>query len=142
MILAACDRTIEAPVDLVWSLVSTPDGLNEWMSVESTLDLRVGGSIRWVHDNGWVVAGTVREVVPMRRLSFTYGWESGGFPVPLGSSVVTIELEARGAATQLSVAHHGLTAEMAEQHTVGWTMFVDRLADRCERPVVRDGATR
>lgn len=132
MMLATCDRLVAAPVDLVWSLISTPDGLSEWMAVEATIDLRVGGSIRWVHDNGWVVAGTIREVSPMRRLSYTYGWESGGFPVPLESSVVTIELTARGAATELAVRHEGLTRAMAEQHTEGWQMFIGRLAERAE----------
>ncbi len=131
--LASCDRVIAAPVDLVWSLLSTSDGLTEWMAVEATVDLRIGGSIRWVHDNGWTVAGTIREIAPMRRLSYTYGWESGGFPVPLESSVVTIELTARGDATELSVRHDGLTREMAVQHAEGWQMFVERLADRAER---------
>lgn len=139
--LATCDRTIAAPVDVVWRLVSTPDGLNEWMSVEATVDLRPGGTIRWVHDNGWVVAGEVREVVPMRRLVFTYGWESGGFPVPLGSSTVTIELRARGGATDVSVRHAGLTDDMATQHTEGWAMFVGRLAVRAESGGDRGTAT-
>ena len=141
MMIASCDRSIMAPVDLVWSLISTPDGLREWMAVEASVDLRVGGVIRWVHDNGWIVAGTIRDVVPMRRLSYTYGWEEGGFPVPLESSIVTIELTARGAVTDLSVRHEGLTAAMAEQHTGGWLMFVTRLAERAERltPVTPHG---
>ena len=133
MMIAECDRLIAAPVDLVWSLISTADGLTEWMAVDATVDLRVGGAIRWVHDNGWTVAGTIREITPMRRLSYTYGWEAGGFPVPLESSVVTIELTARGGVTELSVRHDGLTAEMAEQHAGGWQMFVGRLAERAER---------
>lgn len=133
MILAECDRLIAAPIDVVWTLVSTADGLRTWMAVDAEVDLRVGGTIRWEHDNGWVVAGIVREVTPMRRLAFTYGWERGGFPVPVDSSIVTIELAARGAATELSVRHRGLTPEMAEQHTSGWQMFVSRLAERAER---------
>lgn len=137
MIIANCDRVIEAPVDLVWSLISTGEGLTEWMAVEAEIDLCVGGTIRWVHDNGWIVAGTIREVSPMRRLSYTYGWESGGFPVPLESSVVTIELTARGGTTELSVRHDGLTPEMADQHQAGWGLFVGRLADRA---VERAGA--
>lgn len=128
MSLATCERVIDAPVDLVWSLVSTADGLNQWMSVEATVDLTVGGELRWVHDNGWIVAGEFREIAPMRRLVFTYGWAEGGFPVPLGSSVVTIELDALGASTHLSVRHDGLTPEMAEQHSGGWEMFIGRLA--------------
>jgi len=134
MMIAECDRVIAAPVDLVWSLISTADGLAERMAVDAVVDLRVGGAIRWVHDNGWTVAGTIREVAPMRRLSYTYGWESGGFPVPLESSTVTIELTANGGATELSVRHEGLTPEMAEQHADGWQMFLRRLAERAERP--------
>jgi uncharacterized protein YndB with AHSA1/START domain len=126
--LATCERVIPAPVDLVWSLISTADGLNRWMSVDATVELEVGGTITWTHDNGWVVAGEFREIAPMRRLVFTYGWAEGGFPVPLGSSVVTIELAAAGDATHLSVRHDGLTPAMAEQHTEGWAMFVERLA--------------
>jgi uncharacterized protein YndB with AHSA1/START domain len=130
--LATCDRVIHAPIDLVWSLISTEEGLNDWMSVEATVDLRVGGTIRWVHDNGWVVAGTIREIAPMRRLAYTYGWERGGFPVPLESSVVTMELTARGSSTALSVRHEGLTPAMAEQHSGGWQIFVAALAERAE----------
>lgn len=132
MMLAACDRLIAAPVSLVWSLVSTAVGLCEWMAVEAEVDPRVGGTIRWEHDNGWVVAGTICEFTPMRRLSYTYGWERGGFPVPIDSSVVTIELTPRGAATRLTIRHEGLTPEMAEQHTSGWHMFVDRLVESAE----------
>ena len=132
MILASCDREIAATVDVLWSLISSAEGLNEWMSVEATVDLVPGGEIRWVHDNGWVVAGQILEVVPMRRLVFTYGWESGGFPVPVGSSEVSIELESRGGSTMVRVRHDGLSPDMAEQHTTGWNMFLDGLAERAE----------
>ncbi|MEZ5079217.1 MAG: SRPBCC domain-containing protein [Thermoleophilia bacterium] len=128
MNLATCDRTIDAPVDIVWTLLTSADGLNAWMSVASEVDLRPGGSIRWTHDNGWVVAGTIQEIVPMRRLVFTYGWETGGFPVPIDSSVVSIELTALGDLTHVSVRHDGLTEPMAQQHAQGWERFMDRLA--------------
>jgi uncharacterized protein YndB with AHSA1/START domain len=130
VILATCDRVVDAPVDVIWPLISTAEGLNEWMSVVAEVDLRTGGTIRWTHANGWVVAGELLEIVPHRRLVFTYGWESGGFPVPVGSSVVTIELDPLGAATRVRVRHEGLSPSMAEQHTKGWAMFVDRLAVR------------
>jgi uncharacterized protein YndB with AHSA1/START domain len=51
--LASCERVIAAPVDVVWSMVSTADGLNRWMSVEADVDLRVGGRITWTRDSGW-----------------------------------------------------------------------------------------
>lgn len=132
MILASCDRTIAAPVDVVWRLFTTADGLNEWMSVDATVELRPGGQIRWTHENGNVVAGEVRSVVPMRRFEFTYGWESGPFPVEPGSTLVTVEFEAAHDATRLSVRHGGLDADMAERHTEGWAMFIERLAGVAE----------
>ena len=128
MNLATCDRVIEAPIDVVWGLLTSADGLTRWMAVDATVELEVGGAITWTHDNGWVVAGEFREIAPMRRLVFTYGWAEGGFPVPVGSSVVTIELDALGDATRLSVRHDGLTPAMAEQHSEGWRMFIERLA--------------
>ena len=133
MKLVACDRVIEAPVDVVWPMLSTADGLNHWMSVQATVELRPGGRISWVHDNGWVVAGEVRDVVAMRRLVFSYGWERGGFPVPVGSSVVTIEVEALGPSTRVRIRHEGMSEPMTDQHTEGWVMFLDRLAVAAER---------
>ena len=129
MILATCERIIAAPLDLVWELVSTAEGLGRWMAVEATVELRPGGAIRWVHDNGWVVAGEIREVVPPTRLVFSYGWERGGFPVPVGSSDVTIELTPEpSGVTRFSVRHRGLPSEEeAERHTGGWALFADRL---------------
>lgn len=127
MKLASCDRVIAAPVDVVWRLISTADGLTEWMAVDASVDLRHGGAITWRHENGWVVAGEFREIVPMRRLVYTYGWVQGGFAVPLGSSLVTMELSSAGPSTALSIRHSGLSAEMAAQHTEGWSMFADRL---------------
>lgn len=133
MILAECDRTIAAPIDVVWSLLTTPAGLNEWMSVDAVVELEPGGTIRWEHQNGHVVAGEVREVVPMRRFVFTYGWESSFLPVLPGSTVVTVELESARDATRVSVRHAGLSEPLAAQHEVGWTHFVGRLAERAER---------
>lgn len=133
MILAECDRVIAAPVDVVWDLLTTAAGLNEWMSVDATVDLEPGGTIRWRHENGHVVAGEVREVVPMRRFVFSYGWETDFLPVAPGSTVVTIELDAGPDATRVSVRHAGLTTELAEQHSAGWTHFIDLLAERAEQ---------
>lgn len=96
MKLATCERVIAAPVDVVWRLISTADGLTEWMCEEASVDLREGGTITWRHDNGWVVAGKFREIVPMRRLAYTYGWAQGGFPVPLDLLVAAAESTASG----------------------------------------------
>lgn len=135
MRIASCDRSIAAPIDVVWALLASADGLNQWMSVDAEVDLRVGGVIRWRHDNGHSVSGVFLELVPMRRLVFTYGWDDGWLPVLPGSTTVSIELEGRADVTIVRVRHEGLTDEMAERHEEGWTMFVGRLADRAELEV-------
>jgi uncharacterized protein YndB with AHSA1/START domain len=132
VILAECDRTIGAPVDVVWRLLTTADGLNDWMSVDATVELVPGGVITWRHEDGNVVEGEVREVVPMRRFVFSYGWATGFLPVAPGSTEVTIELDAGPTTTHVRVRHAGLTEEMATKHTEGWTFFVGRLAERAE----------
>jgi uncharacterized protein YndB with AHSA1/START domain len=137
MRIAACDRTMAAPVDVVWRLLTTVVGLNRWMSVEAEVDLRVGGAIRWRHEEGHTVSGEIREVVPMRRLVFTYGWQDLWLPVPAGSTTVTIELEARGDVTEVRVRHDGLTDEMADQHEHGWGLFIGRLVHCAEQEVAR-----
>ena len=132
MILAECDRTIAAPVDVVWRLLTTADGLGEWMAADASVDLRPGGAITWRHENGHVVEGEVREVAPMRRFVFTYGWATDFLPVPPGSTLVTIELDAGPTHTTVSVRHAGLDEAMAAQHTEGWTYFIEQLAVRAE----------
>lgn len=133
MNIATCDRIIDAPVDIVWSLVSSAEGLTEWMSVEAQVDLRPGGVITWTHQNGAVVAGEIVEVVPMRRLVFTYGWAKGGFPIEPGSTTVRLELEARGDSTLVTVVHDRFDSdELAATHTGGWSHFVGEL-DRAAR---------
>jgi uncharacterized protein YndB with AHSA1/START domain len=130
--IATCDRIVAAPPEVLWTLLTTVDGFNSWMSIEAEIDPTPGGIIRWVHDNGWVVAGEFRDVVPMTRLSFTFGWERGGFPVELGSSIVTIDLVPVGDGTEVRLRHEGLTPEMAAQHTHGWAMFIDLLVARAD----------
>lgn len=127
MILAECDRVIDAPVSVVWKLLTTAAGLEAWMAAEAVVDARPGGTITWRHDNGEVVAGEVVEVVAERRFVFTYGWASGFLPVPPGSTTVTVQIEPAAVGTSVSIRHEGLTAELAERHAEGWNHFLDRL---------------
>lgn len=130
MRLATCNRRLAAPVDDVWQLVSTAAGLERWLATSAAIDLRPGGSIRWSHDDGAVVAGEVRDVEPPTRLVFTYGWETGRFDVAPGSTLVSITLRPiDDTSTQIEIEHDGLVDEYVDAHTIGWTHFVERLAD-------------
>lgn len=71
--------------------------------------------------------GAFREVVPVHRLAYTFGWE-GGQEVPPGSSLIEIDLIERDGGTLLRMTHSGLpTEEQAAAHATGWAHYLGRL---------------
>ena len=92
------------------------------------VDPRIGGAIRWTHGNGDSCAGTFVELVPARRIVFTYGWERPDVEVPPGSTTVEITLEPHAAGTRLHLVHRGLAGPMADAHAGGWANYLARLA--------------
>jgi uncharacterized protein YndB with AHSA1/START domain len=95
------------------------------------LDVRVGGRFRIVFggpegkDNE--CAGTYKEVVPNRKLVFTWSWPN---TTPDRISVVTIELVRSGSGTDLLFRHEQLFDEAARDgHKRGWTGSLDKLGE-------------
>ena len=89
------DRTIQvnAPADLLYELLTDAEHLVRWMAATAEVDAQVGGTIRWTHPNGDTCAGQFVELVPARRIVFTYGWERPDVEIPPGSTTVEITLE-------------------------------------------------
>ena len=72
--------------------------------------------------------GAFREVVPVHRLAYSFGWE-GDEEVPPGSSLVEIDLIDRDGGTLLRMTHSGLpNAAQCAGHDRGWAHYLDRLA--------------
>jgi len=92
------------------------------------LDTCVGGEIRWTHVNGDSVVGSFVELVPARRVVFTYGWDRPDVAVPPGSTTVEIELRPACGGTELRLEHRGLAGPMADAHAGGWSNYLARLA--------------
>ncbi len=117
----------------------TPDGVRiltdserwaAWQGVGGTVDARAGGQLRVIMPDAAAASGQFIEVVPPRRIVFTWGWEGNAIPVPPGSSTVTIELEPADNGTLLRLTHSGLLADLGELHQKGWERYLDRLARR------------
>ena len=68
------------------------------------------------------------EIVPDRRLVFTWGWEGGALPVAPGESTVEISLEPDGDGTLLRLTHRNLPPNMHTFHRIGWDYSLPRLA--------------
>ena len=124
------DRTlhIDADPEVVYELLTDPAGLVRWMAEAAEVDARPGGRIRWTHRNGDACAGEIVELVPGRRVVFTYGWERADIGVPPGSTTVDITLTPTAGGTELHLVHRGLAGPMADAHRGGWSNYLARLA--------------
>jgi uncharacterized protein YndB with AHSA1/START domain len=70
--LASYEVTIAAPIEVVWTHLTTAEGLIRWVGPAATADPAPGGVLRWTHPDGARVVGRFVELVPHRRLVFTY----------------------------------------------------------------------
>src|SRR5215471_17467980 len=123
------ETRVPAPPAAVFALLTDAEKILRWMGTEAELEPQPGG-IYLVNVTGARFArGSFREVVPVHRLAYSFGWE-GSEEVPPGSSLVEIDLiEQPPDGTLLRLTHTGLpNAEQCAQHGEGWAYYVDRLA--------------
>jgi uncharacterized protein YndB with AHSA1/START domain len=125
------DRTIDvaAPPSVLYELLTDAASFVRWMAPAAEIDARVGGTIRWTHANGDSCIGAFVELVPARRITFTYGWDRPDVDVQPGSTLVEITLRPHGSGTRLRLVHRGLSGPMADAHDGGWANYLGRLAE-------------
>jgi uncharacterized protein YndB with AHSA1/START domain len=130
-------RFISAPPDRVYAAWTDPVQLKEWFGPEGvrtrsiTADLRVGGKYRWdlITQEGedWAAFGEYRELVPGKKIVFTWQWDDDEV-WKNRTSVVTVELFDRDVGTELRLRHVQLPSEESrDRHTEGWNSLLDRL---------------
>jgi uncharacterized protein YndB with AHSA1/START domain len=111
----------------VYELFTDAERLVEWMAPHVVLDARPGGELTWTHLNGDSVVGAFVELVPGRRIVFTYGWDRDDVRIPPGSTTVEIHLRPRDGGTELHLVHRGLAGLMTDAHSGGWNNYLGRL---------------
>jgi len=137
-------KTIRVSRDQVFRAWTTPELMARWMApgissvLESTVDLRVGGSYQ-IHMKGamsgrsydvWI-RGTYERIVPNELLSFTWGYLDEERRRTVGESVVTVLLTAVPEGTELTLIHSKIaTEERRKGHLEGWTSSLEKL-DQC-----------
>jgi uncharacterized protein YndB with AHSA1/START domain len=125
------EREIEiaAPRATVFAFLTDPEKIVNWMGREVTSEPHPGGLylVKSVAGRTNVARGAFKEVVPIHRLAYSFGWE-GDEEVPPGSSLVEIDLLEKGGGTLLRFRHSGLpTAAHCANHSRGWEYYLDRL---------------
>lgn len=126
---------IEAPPSVVFQFLTDPQKMIRWIGINAKIDPRPGG-IYWLDPNGRdFIRGEYVEVIPNRRVVFTWGFEnpSPGMPaVPAGSTQVEIDLEPEGKGTRLRLTHRQLPPQPRERYEQGWGHYLRRLQSVCE----------
>jgi len=103
---------IAAPPAAVFALLTDPEKILRWMGTEAQMEPRPGGLYLVNVTGARCARGSFREVVPVHRLAYSFGWD-GSEVVPPGSSLVEIDLIEQPNGTLLRLTHTGLPS--AEQ---------------------------
>lgn len=120
---------IPAPPAAVFALLTDPDKILTWMGTEADVDPQPGGLYLVNVTGARRARGSFREVVPVHRLAYSFGWE-GSEDVPPESSLVEIDLIEQRGGTLLRLTHTGLPSpEQCAGHAEGWAHYFGRLAE-------------
>src|SRR5262245_62584 len=119
---------VDARPETVFPFFTDPARMVLWKGVEADLDARPGGIYRVNVTGRNVARGQYVEVVPNRRVVFSWGWEGADAPIPPGASTVEVELIPDGDGTIVRLTHRDLPAEARSDHAAGWEHFLPRLA--------------
>ena len=126
-------RTFSAPPERVFRAWTEPQEMKQWWgpgeysAPQVEVDLRVGGRFRIAmkppEGELFYLGGEYREVVPPKRLVFTWQWE--GDPV---ETLVTLEFLDLGGMTELIVTHERFPdEEQCQRHREGWNATLEKL---------------
>ena len=126
-------RRFNAPPEKVYAAWIDPAKMSRWLGppdvikVNTTTDVTVGGryAIQMIVPNDeHNVSGVYREIVPNRKLVFTWAWRS----TPERESLVTVTFTPDGDGTLMTLHHEQFFDEAArDNHEKGWTVIMDRL---------------
>ena len=130
-------RSYPVAPEKVWRAWTDPEAIKRWFGPgpgepvsAAELDVRVGGRFRIVFGGAdgkaHECAGVYREVVPNRKLVFTWCWPN---TTPERVSVVTIVFKDLSGKTELVFTHEQFFDESARDgHRRGWTAALENLS--------------
>jgi uncharacterized protein YndB with AHSA1/START domain len=121
---------IAAPAATVFAFLTDPEKILSWMGTDATTETHPGGLylVKGIGEGANVARGAFREVVPVHRLAYSFGWE-GKDEVPPGSSLIEVDLIDRDGGTLLRMTQSGLPDQaQCASHDRGWAHYLGRLA--------------
>lgn len=130
----ALKRRLKAPPEKIYEAWTVPEKMIGWWGASNAAsrtakaDVRVGGrfhvGFRGDEGSQHDVSGIYKEVVPDRKLVFSWAWRT----TPERESQVTIDLKPDGDGTILTLTHEQFFDEKArDDHRQGWSLALDNL---------------
>jgi uncharacterized protein YndB with AHSA1/START domain len=130
---------IDAPIEVVWRVVTEPEHISGWFSDSIELELRPGGkaTLRW--DRRGEVHGRVERVEPPRFFSFRWMVDPGVGPGEENWTLVEFSLSEEGSdSTRLKVVESGFRdlgvpddekQRHVDGHRRGWELELGQLEE-------------
>src|SRR5579863_6524258 len=112
------EMTIDADAATVFAFFTDPERLIRWIGVSAELEPQPGGIMLVDVHPGSIARGEFKEVVPVSRLAYTWGWE-GREKVPPGSSLIEVDLVPKNGSTLVRFTHSGLPPDEVPGHRDG-----------------------
>jgi uncharacterized protein YndB with AHSA1/START domain len=137
------DIVIDAPVEVVWSVLTEPDYMKAWFADAVELDARKGGAGTLT----WIPGGAARQVTVALRIeridrprfvSFRWNFPPGEEPTDRNAPLVEFTLTPEGEKTRLHLVESGIRmldrsddqkATYADEHNRGWDVLLAKLGE-------------
>jgi uncharacterized protein YndB with AHSA1/START domain len=122
----------------VFKAWADPQQMTKWFGcskvsgVKIEQDFRVGGqytieAINCETNESKTVTGTYKEIVPNKKLVFS--WTNKSIEFPAIDTLVTVEFIEKNGKTEVVVKHTNFAlTQSVPPHTMGWTECLDKLA--------------
>jgi uncharacterized protein YndB with AHSA1/START domain len=129
---------IDAPLDVVWALVTEAEHLGTWFSDSAEIDLRPGGDVTLTWEKHGTALARVEKVDPPRFFSFRWARPMDTVPAEGNSTLVEFSLSAEGEGTRVHVVESGFPAldatedekaKYAAENTEGWEIELGELRE-------------
>ena len=118
---------VPAPAASIFALLTDPEKILAWMGTDAQLEPEPGGLFLVNVTGARFARGSFREVVPVHRLAYSFGWD-GSDVVPPSSTLVEIDLIEEDEGTLVRLTHTGLpNEEERKNHGDGWAHYLGRL---------------
>ena len=137
---------IEAPIEVVWAVLTEPEHVAGWFSDSAKIDLRPGGEATFDWREHGPARAWVEQVEPPRLFAFRWVRSVGEEQRRDNSTLVEFTLAAEGDQTRLRVVETGFReltwsedkkASYAEENTQGWPLELEELREYVSKHVHR-----